>query len=166
MKRALLLIGAGAVVYALAVVWAAARLPQNGVVMHVNDAGEVTQIASRAGAITYFIGIGGLMAVIAVVVICVASRIPLRRLSIPYKEYWMSPERVAKVRQMIVWDAALMFGTLMVALSFIPVNISLTTTNPKGTSVAWRTVPSGLWLFALACYVIWMIFRRYRPAPP
>ena len=163
MKRALLLIAASAVVYAVAASWAAARLPENGVAMRVNAAGQAIEYSSRAGAITYFAGLGGAMLVVAVAVICVVHRIPLRRLSIPYQDYWMSPERVVKVRQMIVWDIGLIFSTLLVALSFIPVKISLTTADPEGTSVLWRVVPSGLWLLMLACYGIWMIFRRYRP---
>jgi hypothetical protein len=116
MKRALLLITASAVVYAIAASWAAARLPENGVAMRVNTAGEVTEYTSRAGAIRYFIGLGGLMLVVAVVVVCVVCWIPVRRLSIPYKDYWISPERVAKVRQMIVWDTGLIFSVLLVAL--------------------------------------------------
>lgn len=164
-KRALLLIVASAVVYAMAASWAAARLPEDGVAMGVNAAGEVTKSTSRAGAITNFAALGGLMLVIAVVVTCVVWWIPLRRLSIPYKDYWMSPEHAAKVRQMIVWDAALIFSTALVALSFIPVNVALTTTDPEGTSALWRVVPSGLWLLTLACYAIWMILRRYRPGP-
>lgn len=137
MKRALLLIGAGAVVYAIAVSWAAARLPENGVAMRVNAAGEVEEYASRTGALTYFIGLGGLILVVAVGAICAVCWIPVRQLSIPYKDYWTSPDRVAKVRQMIAWDTGLAFGTLLLALSFIPVNISLTTTDPEGTSVLW-----------------------------
>ena len=80
------------------------------------------------------------MLVIAVVVTCVVWWIPLRRLSIPYKDYWMSPEHAAKVRQMIVWDAALIFSTALVALSFIPVNVALTTTDPEGTSALWLSL--------------------------
>jgi hypothetical protein len=125
----------------------------------------VIDYASRVGAITYFTVLGGLMAVAAVVVICVLCRIPVRRLSIPNKAHWMAPDREPRVRQLIVWDAALIFSTLLVAMSCIPVRISLTTTDPNGTSAAWTVVPSGLWLLMVAGYVIWMITRRYRPGP-
>lgn len=111
MKRALLMITASAVVYALAASWAAARLPQTGVAMRVNAAREVTEYASRTGVITYFIVLGGVILVVAVVVIYVLCWIPVRRLSLPYKDYWTSPEHAPKARQMIVWDAALIFST-------------------------------------------------------
>ena len=131
--------------------------------MRVGSAGEPIEYASRSDAIGYFIALGGLVLVVAVAAICAVYWMPLRWFSIPYKDYWTSPERVAKARRMMVWDTGLSFSTLLMALSFVPVKISLTTNDPQGTSVFWRVAPSGLWLLSLACYVAWMFFHRYQP---
>jgi hypothetical protein len=37
------------------------------------------------------------------------------------------------------------------------------TDNPN-VSALWIIVPIGVWLIAMACYLIWMVTRRYRPA--
>jgi energy-converting hydrogenase Eha subunit A len=91
--------------------------------------------------------------------------VPVRFLNIPHKEYWITPERVQAVRKMIVWDVAVIFSMPLLALSFIPVNIALVGDAPGGVSAVWLIGPMGAWLIAMACYVIWMITRRYRPRP-
>ena len=44
--------------YGLAVWWAASRLPDSDVPMHVNLAGDVDRYAARTAAIDYFVGLG------------------------------------------------------------------------------------------------------------
>jgi hypothetical protein len=163
MKRALLLIAACAAVYAIAAGWAGARLPENDVAMHVNAAGEVTKYSSRSGAVTMFVALGGVVFVLALGMIGLTRWSPVRHLSIPNKSYWTTSDRAPVVREMMLWDISVLFGTALVALSFIPVDISLTTTNQEGTSAFWIVVPIGLWLVATAVYIIWMVTRRYRP---
>jgi hypothetical protein len=43
------------------------------------------------------------------------------------------------------------------------INVALQSEDPGRTSALWILLPIGLWLFAMACYVIWMYARRYRP---
>jgi hypothetical protein len=163
MKRALLLIAASAAVYAIVAGWAAAQLPAEGVAMHVNTAGEVNKHASRAGSISYFIGLGGFLLVLAVGVLCMNRWIPLRWLNIPHREYWSSPEHAPKAREMLVWDTAVIFSLPFLALSFIPVNVALSTSDPRETSALWIVVPFGVWILAMIAYIVWMMTRRYRP---
>jgi hypothetical protein len=163
MKRALLLIAASAAVYGVATWWAIRRLPETGVPTHVNMAGDVDQYTTRAGAISYFVGLGGFPVVLAVGLVCLCWWLPVRFLNIPNKEYWKAPERAPVVRRMVAWDLAVIFSMPLLALSFIPVNIALQSDNPAGVSALWILVPIGVWLVAMTCYVIWMIARRYRP---
>jgi hypothetical protein len=165
MKRALLLVTAAAVVYVIVAWAAAARLPADNVAMHVNLAGQVDKSTSRAGAITYFVGIGAALLLLAVVALCVCRFVPTRFLSIPNKDYWMTPERTPTARQMMIGDAAVIFSMPFLALSFIPVNMALMSKDPTGASALWVVLPIGAWLLAMLCYVIWMVSRRYRPAP-
>ena len=165
MKRALLLVTAAAAVYVI-VAWAsAARLPADNVAMHVNLAGKVDKSTSRAGAITYFVAIGAGLLLLAVVALCACRFVPTRLLSIPHKDYWTTPERAPTVRQMMVWDVAVIFSMPFLALSFVPVGTALMSKDPAGTSALWIVVPIGVWLLAMLCYLIWMVRRRYRPAP-
>jgi hypothetical protein len=164
-KRALLLIAASAAVYAIATWWAAARLPESGVVAQVNMAGEVNRYTTRAGAITYFVGLGAFLLVLAVVVLSLCWWLPARFLNVPHKEYWRAPERASIVKQMIAWDVAVIFSMPLLALSFIPVNVALLSQDPAGVSALWILAPIGIWLLAMACYLIWMYARRYRPQP-
>jgi hypothetical protein len=165
MKRALLLITAAAAVYAFVAWSAAARLPADNVAMHVNLAGKVDKSTSRAGAVAYFVGIGVGLLLLAVVALCACRFLPTRLLSIPNKDYWATPERAPTVRQMLVWDVAVIFSMPFLALSFVPVSMALMSKDPAGTSALWIVVPIGIWLFAMLCYLIWMFSRRYRPAP-
>jgi hypothetical protein len=162
-RRALLLILASAVVYGVAAWWAAQRLPETGVPMHVNMAGEVDRYATRAGAVGYFLGLGGFLLLLAVALVCLCWWAPVRFLNIPNKEYWSAPERVPTVRRMIAWDTAVLLSMPLLALSFIPVNVALQSANPAGVSASWIVVPIVVMLLAMTSYVIWMIFRRYRP---
>jgi hypothetical protein len=162
MKRAWLLIGVSALVYGLVAWSSAAHLSGDRVALHVNTAGKVDESASRAGAITYFIGIGGVLLLLAVAVVGMCCFVPIRFLNIPNKDYWTAPERASTVRKMIVWDCAVIFSMPFLALSFIPINIALLSENPNGTSALWIIVPIGLWLIAMLSYVIWMVARRYR----
>jgi hypothetical protein len=166
MKRALLLIAASAMVYALVAWWAFTRLPAEGVAMHVNTAGEVDKYTSRDGAIKYLMGLGLFLLVLAVAVVCSCGWIPVRFLNIPHKDYWTTAERAPIVRQMMVWDMAVILSMPLLALSFIPVNMALMADNPAGVSALWIIGPIGVWLVAMACYVIWMVTRRYRPEVP
>ena len=161
MKRALMLIAVSCAVYALVAWWAASQLPAGDIAMHVNTAGEVDKSTSRAGAITYFVGLGGFVMLLAIGVVCMCAFVPIRFLNIPNKDYWTAPERVPTVRKMLVWDAGVIFSMPFLALSFIPVNIVLLSENPD-TSALWIVAPIGLWLLAILCYTIWMVRRRYR----
>jgi hypothetical protein len=163
MKRPLLLIAASAAVYFVATWWAVGRLPETGVPMHVNASGETDKFSTRAGAISYFAGLGGFLVVLAVGVVCLCWFVPVRFFNIPNKEYWTAPERAPVVKRMVAWDMAVIFSMPLLALGFIPVNIALQSGNPAGVSPLWILVPIGLWLIAMTCYVIWMIARRYRP---
>jgi hypothetical protein len=164
MKRALLLIASCATVYAVVAAWVVSRLPAEGVATHVNKAGQVNQTASRAGAVTYFEGIWGALLLLAVGMLCLSRWTPMRWLNIPHKDYWVTPERAPAVRQMMIWDGAVLFGMPFLALSFIPVNVLLVTEDPD-TSGLWIIVPIGIWLLAMLGYVGWMSTRRYRPRP-
>jgi hypothetical protein len=163
MKRALLLIAASAVVYIVAAGWSVTRLPDDEVAMQVNASGEVNRYATRTGAITYFLGLGGFLLVLAVAAVCLFRWVPVRYLNVPHKAYWTMPERGPIAREMIVWDVAMLFSLPLLALSSVPVNVALMTDNPAGASALWIIVPIGVWLIAMACYVIWMVTRRYRP---
>jgi hypothetical protein len=162
MKRAWLLIGASALVYVFVAWGAASRLPADNVPLHVNRAGEVDESATRMGAIGYFISIGGVLLILAVAVLCLTHFVPVRFLNIPNKQYWTEPERAPIVRQMMVWDMAVIFSMPFLALSFIPINIALMSENPNGTSGLWIVVPIAVWLIAMVTYAIWMVARRYR----
>ncbi len=162
MKRALFLIAACALVYALVAWSSASRLPADHVPLHVNTAGVVDESASRAGAITYFISMGAVLLFLAIAIVCMCQFLPVRFLNIPNKDYWTAPDRASRVRQMIVWDCAVIFSMPFLALSFIPINIALLSENPNGTSGLWIIVPIAIWLIAMVSYVIWMVARRYR----
>lgn len=163
MKRALLLIAASAVVYIIAAGWSVTRLPDGEVAMQVNASGEVNRYATRAEAITYFIGLGGFLLVLALAAVCLSRWVPVRYLNVPNKAYWTTTERGPIAREMIVWDMAVILSMPLLALSFIPVNVALQSDNPAGVSALWILIPFGVWLIAMACYVIWMVTRRYRP---
>lgn len=163
MKRALLLIAVSAAVYAGAAWWAAARLPAHNVAIHVDTAGQVNKYTSHAGAVSMFIGLGGFLLGLAVVVVCVTRFTPTRWLNIPNKDYWITPEKEAVVRRMIVWDMAVIFSMPLVALAFIPIDISLTTTDPEGTSAFWIVIPISLLLLGIIGYAVFMTGYRYRP---
>jgi hypothetical protein len=162
MKRALVLIAASAVVYVIAAWWSATQLPENGVAMQVNAAGEVNRYSTRSGAIGTFVGLGGFLLVLGVVVVCLCGLLPIRFLNIPKKDYWTTPERAPIVRQMIVWDMAVIVSMPLLALSFIPINVALMSEDPS-VSALWIIVPIGVWLIAMVGYTIWMVVRRYRP---
>jgi uncharacterized membrane protein len=161
-KRALALIGACAMVYAVVAAWVASQLPAEHVAMHVNKAGKVNQTASRAGAVTYFAGIWGALLLLAVGMLCLIRWTPMRWLNVPHKDYWATPERAPQTRQMMLWDGAVIFSLPFLALSFIPVNILLVTEDPDASGL-WIIVPIGIWLLAMLGYVGWMATRRYRP---
>jgi hypothetical protein len=91
MKRALLLIAASAMVYALVAWWASTRLAAEGVAMHVNTAGEVDKYTSRDGAIEYLMGLGVFLLLLAVVLVCTCRWTPVRFLNVPHKDYWITP---------------------------------------------------------------------------
>jgi hypothetical protein len=165
MKRALLLVTAAAAVYLFVASAAAARLPADNVAMHVSMAGQVDKSTSRADAITYLAGVGAALLLLAVAALCVCRFVPTRFLSIPNKDYWTTSERTPTARQMMMWDAAVIFSMPFLALSFIPVNMALMSKDPTGASALWIVLPIGVWLLAMLCYVIWMVKRRYRPAP-
>ncbi len=165
MKRALFLIAASAAVYAIAVAWAASWLPETEVPMHVNTAGDVDRYASRAGAVNYFVGLGGFLLVLAVGLTCLCWWLPVRFLNIPHKEYWRAPERAPVLKKMVAWDMAVIFSMPLLALSFVPINVALQSENPAGVSALWILVPIGVWLLVMACYVVWIVTRRYRPHP-
>src|SRR5918993_655320 len=101
MKRALGLIAASAAVYGLAVWWAASRLPDSDVPMHVNLAGDVDRYAARTAAIDYFVGLGCFLVLLAIAVVCLCRWTPVRFLNVPHKEYWRAPQPVLVIPRML-----------------------------------------------------------------
>jgi hypothetical protein len=162
-KRALLLVAASAAVYTIVACWAAAQLPTEDVAMQVNTAGEVNKAISRADAVGFFIGLGSFLVALAVAVLCLMRLIPPRMLNVPHREYWLAPDRAPTAREMAVWDTAVLFSLPLLALSFIPVTVALSSTDPKGTSALWIVVPVGLWIVAMIGYIVWMYTGKYRP---
>jgi hypothetical protein len=162
MKRALSLIAVSAAVYTVAAWWAAGRLPDDRVPMHINAAGQVDRYGSRVSAINFFIGLGGFLLVLGVGLVCLCRFLPVRWLNIPHKEYWIDPQRAPIVTQMITWDMAVIFSIPLLALSSVPINIALMSRDP-GVSGLWIIGPVGVMFVALVGYTIWMVARRYRP---
>ncbi len=81
-----------AVVYALAVWWAAVRLPVDDVPLHFGASGLADAFGTRAEALAGHIGFGMLMVGLGVASIVLARRGPLRLVNMPYKDYWTAPE--------------------------------------------------------------------------
>jgi hypothetical protein len=164
-RRALSLIAASAALYGLAVWWAASRLPDSDVPMHVNTAGDVDRYADRAAAINYFVGLGGFLALLAVAVVCLCRWTPVRFLNVPHEEYWRAPERESDIRGMVVWDSAVLLSMPLIALACIPLNIAAMSDSSRAVSPLGILVPVGILLLAMAGYLLWMYRGRYRPDP-
>jgi hypothetical protein len=165
-KRALLLIAASAAVYAIALGWAATRLPDHWGAMHIDTSGRVNQYGSRAVTVAYSVGVGGFLLLLAVAAVCLCWWVPVRYLNMPNKDYWTTPGRAPIVRRMVVWDVALIFSMPLVALSFNSVGLALQVDDLARGSALWTIGPIGVWLLAMVCYTIWMVVRRYRRQPP
>jgi hypothetical protein len=163
MGRALLLVLASAAVYVSAVAWAASRLPEDGVALHVNTEGVVNAYGSRAVAMGLFVTVGSVLIVLAMVSVASARWLPPSLINVPHKEFWTQPSRLARFRRMLCWDLAVLFSLPLLVFSYLPVDITLTTSDPVGHRQFWFVLAIGLLLLGVAAYVGWMVLRRYRP---
>lgn len=164
MNRAGVAVAASAAIYAVAVLWAAAQLPETGVAMHVNARGVVNAEGSRTDAVTLFTVLGTFLLVLAVASIILVRRVPARLINVPYKAYWSEPSRLPRLRQMLAVDMAVIFSLPLLAFSYLPVDITLTTLDPVGHQQFWFAVVFGLFVLGLLGYIAWMMIGRYRPA--
>ena len=158
---ALLLVSAA--VFVAAVIWAAARLPLDGVAVHVDAHGVVNGYASRRQAIALFATIGAVLIGLGVVTVAAARWLPVRLISVPHKDHWSEPERLPTFRRMMVWDVAVLFSLPLLGLSYLPVEVTLLTHDPAGHNQIWLPIVVGAMMVGLFAYVAWMVIGRYRP---
>lgn len=163
MIRALALLLAGGAVFAAAVLWAASRLPIDGVAVHVDAHGAVNGYATRQQAIALFATIGVVLAGLAVVTVSAVRWLPVRLVNVPHKDYWSEPGRVPLLRSMLVWDVAVLFGLTLLGMSYLPVEVTLLTRDPAGHNQIWLPVVGGAMMLGLFAYIAWMVISRYRP---
>ena len=114
---------------------------------------------------TVFITLGGGVLVLAIVVMCLVRFGPMGLLNIPNKAYWTAPERTQVARQMLLRDTAVIFSVVLLMLSVVPAVIALHSGDPRGMSPLLIAGPLGGGTLALVGYAVWMVARRYRPAP-
>ena len=163
MLRALAMLAVSAAVYAAAMAWAAARLPEDGVALHVNTHGVVNSYGSRADALALFATLGLVLVGLAVVSIASVRWLPARMINVPNREYWADPSRLPGFRRMLSWDLAVLFSVPLLAFSYLPVDITLTTLDPVGHGQLWLLLAIGLMVLGMVSYVVWMVVRRDRP---
>jgi hypothetical protein len=163
MARAWTFLLVGAAVYAAAVGWAAARLPADGVALHVNVRGAVDRYGSRADALILFAVVGLFLVGTCVLSVVAVRRLPARWINMPYREYWSEPDRLPRFRRMMGFDAVVLFGVLLLLLSYVPVDLTLTTLDPQRHGQAGFLVMIGVLLIAVFGYTAWMYRWRYRP---
>jgi hypothetical protein len=65
---------------------------------------------------------------------------------------------------MLAWDIAVLFGLPLLALSVLPVDLTLTTLDPAGHGQAAFLVAIGALVVGIAGYTVWMATVRYRPS--
>lgn len=104
MIRGLALLLVSGAVFAAAVMWAALRLPIEGVAVHVDSHGTVNGYATRAQTMTLFAAIGGWVGGLAVVTVAAVRWLPVRMVKVPRKDHWAEPARLPRLRRMMVWD--------------------------------------------------------------
>ena len=163
MIRALALLLVSTAVFAAAVIWAAARLPLDGVAVHVDAHGAVNGHASRAQAVALFATIGALLAGLGLVTVAAVRWLPVRLVSVPHKDHWSVPERLPLFRRMMVWDVAVLFSLPLLGLSYLPVEVTLLTLDPAGHNQIWLPLVVGAMMVGLFAYIAWMVIGRYRP---
>jgi hypothetical protein len=163
MIRAAAVLLVSAAVFAAAVLWAAARLPLEGVAVHVDAHGAVNGFTTRPQAVRYIVTLGSVLAGIAVVTLVAVRWLPVRLVNVPHKAYWREPRRVPLLRRMLVRDVAVVFSLPLLGLSCLPVEVTLLTLDPTGHNQVWLPVVGGVLMLALFAYIAWMIIARYRP---
>jgi hypothetical protein len=163
MIRALGLLLVSAAVFAATVIWAAARLPLDGVAVHVDAHGVVNGYESRAHAVVLFATIGAVLAGLGVVTVAAVRWLPVRLINVPHKDYWSEPQRLPSFRRMLVWDVAVLFSLPLLGLSYVPVEVTLLTLDPAGHNQIWLPVVVGVMMVGLFAYIAWMVIGRYRP---
>jgi hypothetical protein len=124
----------------------------------------VNAYGSRADAIGLFVGLGAFLLVLGVLVLGSVSRIPPRLINVPHRDYWAEPSRLPTLRRMLAWDIAVLFGLPLLALSVLPVDLTLTTLDPAGHGQAAFLVAIGALVVGIAGYTVWMATVRYRPS--
>jgi hypothetical protein len=168
MIRALALLLAGAAVFAAAVIWAATRLPIDGVAVHVDAHGVVNGYESRARAVVQFATVGAVLTGLGLVMVAAVRWLPVRWLpvrliNVPHKDHWSEPQRLPLFRRMLVWDMAVLFSLPLLGLSYLPGDVTLLTLDPAGHNQIWLPVIVGVMMVALFAYIAWMVIGRYRP---
>ncbi len=162
--RAWLTLGAGAAVYAAAVVWAAGRLPPDGVPLHFDAAGAADRLGSRGAALTAMGLVGVGMLALGAGLVLLIHRGPLRSMNLPHREYWLTEERRPRLRRMLALDMAVIMGGTLAYLSFIPVSTALAAAAPDRAVppvVLWT--PTAVYFPAVLALVVWIARYRYRP---
>jgi hypothetical protein len=64
---------------------------------------------------------------------------------------------------MLSWDLAVLFSMPLLAFSYLPVDITLTTLDPVGHEQLWFVAVIGVMVLGTLAYAAWMVVRHYRP---
>ncbi|HEY9418030.1 MAG TPA: hypothetical protein VIQ30_24995 [Pseudonocardia sp.] len=150
-------------VFVAAALWSAARLPLEGVAVHVDSHGAVNGYASRAQVIALYVTLGGVVAGLAVAVLVAARWLPVRLMNVPHKDHWSQEQRLPLLRRMLVRDVAVLFGLALLGCSCLPVEITRLTLDPAGHNQVWLPLVGGALMLTLFAYIAWMVIARYRP---
>jgi uncharacterized membrane protein len=161
--RAWLLLAAGAVVYAVAVVWSAAQVPPDGVPLHFDGSGLPTRWGTREEAVGSWAAAGGVVAAVAAAALLLVRRLPVRAINVPHREYWAAPERQHRFRRMIGRDVAVLLGVTLALLGLIPVGTVLATRSDPVELPAVLLLPLIGYGVGVLVWGIVVLRHRYRP---
>lgn len=157
-----MLVGTGCYLASLA--WAGIELPPDRVPMHFDASGSPTWFGTR----TQFLGagavFGGIMIALGVGCHLLVTRGSLGTVNVPHKEYWVHPDRIARLRRMLATDMGWTFGVTLLFLSVVPLSAvhALTRRPPElPAGPVWVVVTVSV--VGTAGWCVWLARYRYRP---
>lgn len=155
---------ASTVLYAAAVVWAATRMPPDGIPLHFGATGTADRLGSRSAALTMMILLGVLVLGLGIGLVLLARRGPLTVVNIPHRSYWSAEHRQPELRRKLADDAAFVMSLTTVLLSLIPIATVLAlTAQPVAAPPVLLWVSTAAYIAALLAWCVWLARHRYRP---
>ena len=152
-----------AALYALAVLVAAAVLPER-VAVHFGGTGAADRFGSRTESLVVQACVGAVVLLLAVGADVALRRVPLSSIDVPHADHWKTPQHEPELRRRLRADLTGFFAATLLLLTAVSLAVTEANASGDGHLPWWSFAALVAYLVGTAGWLVHQLTGRYRPS--